>query len=866
MDLKKLLSVNIATLAALGALLLAMGQSSPWAPLVVWMAGVLSVVVTDFTGWFRLNRNLAVVAAMAVMFFYLRQFLNLDSAARTLVLAELLVWLQVILLFQEKDERVYWWLAVMSMLQVVVAAGINEGVGFGLLLVVYMLTGLSAMTLLFLFSQENRYRAKEETVRSAQAAEAGAAKEAHATNDGSSRWPLAAGRPEFSSSPAGSSRAGIVRELFARLGVLGVGTLFLALVMFFTVPRLGQPAWRVAVTAPRSVVGFSDHVRLGELGPILEDRAEVMRVTLTYGDPPRPYPIQDELYFRGTVVTRYEKNQWSRGGKRGAGRGASSVGQATWDAGRGDADHGEWRVASRSDMEDESTGEDEAQHDSPPRPSVLPHFRFTPDPHPTADARVRASVADLSALPPAVRQHIEVQPLDRDELFSLWPFVKPAPSNPELYYDWDNERLLRQSRYHGRRFAFKLDTTAMADGAQARLVPCDGPVNVVPLKQLPDNVPRLAALAKEWLAASGLPAGDDQQRAEWLERQLAESGRFQYSLEGQPRDPTIDAIEDFVANHPRGHCEYFATALALMLRSQGIPSRVVLGYRCDEWNPVGKFYQVRQLHAHAWVEAYLEPQQVPRPLLQGDGEWDRWQYGGWLRLDGTPAAAIGTTAADSSAWGRWQSQVHKLQSLWENYVVEMDRQRQKEAVIQPLFGAIRGAARNLADPQWWRETFRRLADALRISSWNGIGGWLLGVATPLLAVLLVLAGLGWGAWRAARRLWQRWLRGAAAKTTRSTIEFYRRLEALLARRGLLRAPGETPREFALAAGARLAGQCGREELAALPVAVVDAFYRVRFGGRPLEAAQADDVERALAELEEAQRAAGRPVPGRPSRC
>ena len=50
----------------------------------------------------------------------------------------------------------------------------------------------------------------------------------------------------------------------------------------------------------------------------------------------------------------------------------------------------------------------------------------------------------------------------------------------------------------------------------------------------------------------------------------------------QERDPTIDPIEDFVTKHPQGHCEYFATALTLMLRSLGIPARVVSGFKCDE--------------------------------------------------------------------------------------------------------------------------------------------------------------------------------------------------------------------------------------------------------------------------------------------
>ncbi len=99
--------------------------------------------------------------------------------------------------------------------------------------------------------------------------------------------------------------------------------------------------------------------------------------------------------------------------------------------------------------------------------------------------------------------------------------------------------------------------------------------------------------------------------------------QFQYSLTGADRNPSIDPIEDFVTEHPQGHCEYFATALTLMLRSQGIPARMVCGFKCDQndWNSAGGYYQVRQLHAHTWVEAYLRPSQLPVKLEHGKDYW-----------------------------------------------------------------------------------------------------------------------------------------------------------------------------------------------------------------------------------------------------
>ena len=82
------------------------------------------------------------------------------------------------------------------------------------------------------------------------------------------------------------------------------------------------------------------------------------------------------------------------------------------------------------------------------------------------------------------------------------------------------------------------------------------------------------------------------------------------------------------------------------------------------------------------------------------------------------------------------------------------------------------------------------------------------------------------------------------------MEFYRRLEILLARQGLVRSAGQTQREFAVAAGNKLAGATGQARLALLPGQVVDSFYRVRFGRLPLDSPGTEAVEHALGELEE----------------
>ena len=75
-----------------------------------------------------------------------------------------------------------------------------------------------------------------------------------------------------------------------------------------------------------------------------------------------------------------------------------------------------------------------------------------------------------------------------------------------------------------------------------------------------------------------------QARACALEAYLRESGKFTYTLQMEIFDPKLDPVEDFLVNRKSGHCEYFASALALLLRSVGIRSRVVNGFKGGDWN------------------------------------------------------------------------------------------------------------------------------------------------------------------------------------------------------------------------------------------------------------------------------------------
>ena len=142
-----------------------------------------------------------------------------------------------------------------------------------------------------------------------------------------------------------------------------------------------------------------------------------------------------------------------------------------------------------------------------------------------------------------------------------------------------------------------------------------------------------------------------------------------------------------------------------MLRSLGIPARVVSGFKCDEWNAGGGYYQVRQRHAHTWVEAYIRAGQIPPELMHGKDRWP-WNDGAWIRLDPTPGGGEGLRT-------HWYSPIGEaldwVDSKWSNYVVELDFDRQRDAIYQPIAAVILAGWRGLPIPAGGTPSWARWA-------------------------------------------------------------------------------------------------------------------------------------------------------------
>jgi len=823
LGVRKLVNVNIAILAVLASVLTGLGAANVAIPLAAVAAAALSLWLTDFTGRFSIGRWTVNVAVASIAVITVWRFTGSPHIADLPILAEAFAFLQIVLLFEKKTARTWWDLLSLGFVQVVFAALQELGPLFGLVLVAYLFFGLSAVSLMFLYRERASVSASPESARTRTAqwvrlskviagtlvvgplslflrfrerSQGGTVQRQPArTAPAFNRWPLSQETAALHRSDGTTARPpDINREFWYRIVHMAVICVALALIVFFTAPRFGgidlsvlrygSAGWAGGGEAIGRTIGFSNRVKLGELGTLLDDQQKVLEIEFLDHATGESYTVPSSVYLRGALLTHYGDGQWEH-----------------------------------------------RESESPQRPHRLPSVEGS-------------DVGDL------VRQRIAIEPMRRGDLFCVWPLVF-IRENENVGYNAQLERLERSRRARSRRFICELGTTAFSDGVQADLMPCE--VDVPPFLQRwpPRRLPKLAALAEQWVSESGIASDDPIGRARHLEACLSTSDRFSYRLEETARDAAIDPVEDFVANNPEGNCEFFATALTLMLRSQGTPARMVVGFKSSESGYFGESRIARQSHAHTWVEAFIPADrlvQTPRP----DGPLTDWSRGAWLRLDPTPAASAASSSSGllAGGLGYW---IERLSLVWRDQVMGMSGVRQRESIYGPLATRARRIGSRMASLDWW--------SGVAVRSVATIGalpeivtsrvGWQGGLAC---LAMLVVATVALGEFRRLsrrRRLNATIGANSASRNGQRQIKFYRRLETLLVRHGLVRAASQTHREFARDSGIRLSESTDDFEIAALPLEVVDAFYQVRFGDADLSENQMAAVQHALHRIKRA---------------
>jgi len=336
-----------------------------------------------------------------------------------------------------------------------------------------------------------------------------------------------------------------------------------------------------------------------------------------------------------------------------------------------------------------------------------------------------------------------------------------------------------------------------------------------------------------------IPENDLEARARALDLYLRGSNQFGYTLKMDVVDRKLDPVLDFLINRKEGHCEYFASALALLCRSIGIPARIVHGFKGGDWNDLAKVLNVRQKFAHSWVEVYLGSDQDSRPR--------------WFTLDPTPE---GQRLQSVEQIGNMGSSLRQLTDfvryIWVFFVVGYNPERQQALVYEPIKRLIRDAQQGFAlMGQSIRPLLTNLLHFKDVNQFISIRGFFVSFIGMLL--LVALARLIY--WVVKHLV--RWLKGSRDQNAafHPGVIFYHRLVQLLNDFGLQRTPTETQHEFARRATVFLAGRgLKAEQVADVPNLVVDAFYRVRFGHLTISPTDLSGLEARLSELESNLRA------------
>jgi transglutaminase-like putative cysteine protease len=269
------------------------------------------------------------------------------------------------------------------------------------------------------------------------------------------------------------------------------------------------------------------------------------------------------------------------------------------------------------------------------------------------------------------------------------------------------------------------------------------------------------------------------------------------------RTPEVEPVYDFLFNQKAGHCELFASAMAVMLRTLGIPARVANGYHGGQWNSLGGFYTVRQRHAHCWVEVFFDRDTNP---------FNRNEIG-WVRFDPTPPGSIEEGGLFSSVTDFFSY----LRFKWVDYVISYSATEQRKIAfeVRSRGRQMRGWFANLFDSI--KKFFSEPAEDVQ----KKILRALLIVIPPVAGILALLVLLR-GRRRRARKPRK------PIKPGEVTVKFYRDFLKSLEGAGLRRIYSQTPSEFARVVATTVSA------LAQPAQAITQKFLEIRFGARAVK--------------------------------
>ena len=498
------------------------------------------------------------------------------------------------------------------------------------------------------------------------------------------------------------------RHLAFSLATIAPALMFMILIggafVFFLMPRMSAGYMGGYSFGNELSSGFSDRVQLGKIGEIQQSNAVVMHVQID-GDTVG----QSDLHWRGVSLAEFDGRTWTN-----------------------------------------------------PKEQFfmrrLPNNSFLV-PIPNTDLpRYSAAVLSREHM---IHYRVLLEPIGTN-IFFLAPWAHSVTGNYRLLaadsggavYDFDSQHPVG-------RYEAESDVAVPAPKELRSAGRTYPPQIVATYLKLPVVDPRVPQLAAQITKS----ANNDYDRVATIENYLRT--RFAYTLQLPPAIPS-DPIANFLFVRKAGHCEYFASAMAVMLRTLGIPSRVVNGFRSDEFNDLTGNYVVRAKNAHSWVEAYFPGY-------------------GWQTFDPTPGGSGGVP----QGWGRLALYLDAASSFWREWIVSYDTAHQY-TLGQAAFSGTRGAWENAR--AWARRHYESMLKWARNTQdrvEHSPGRWAVLGAIVVIGLLL-LANLG----RLARWLHEKWVQAHPERAPEQAAAiWYQRMARIVARRGVKKTHAQTAQEF-----------------------------------------------------------------------
>ena len=812
---------------------------------------IVAVVAWIFVDHYRILHIPVLVGnlfGLAALWLAADEFLGGTVLRKLLSGAHLVVYLSWIVLLLPKSHRQYWWLMALSVVELAIGGVVSGDVAFGASLTGMMLLMLWTMSVFSLYRVQDQHTYSLTRRVSAARSQTGSpslpADSARViprkrriqaflasflgfkVTNGAVSESQSASRANLEA-PAILVRNGLQRDAAEtwvgwrfRGMVSGsfVVSLVLAFIVFAAFPRvwipglvLGDMVGELPTSGSRT--GFSNSVSLGDVGRIMQSNARVLTfdaVNLQTQKPMTPEELadglaMDELRFRGNVFSRYFEGQWLRG-------------YSLRELAHEDGIHRPGNYSRMSSDFRVNIVQDPPQE----------LFAFAPYPVSRIVSSRRNRVA-------ATEKRACLIWLDRPyEEGSSRPFsvelprVKPGGGIPFEYWNpspdqsaADNEEF-HFDRQQIAELMFRTDGVETEYVHNARAIRSTERRVYVPEKDLRFALPELYRIANQICEVDGKLVPPDECVRRIMSYLSPENG-YRYSLTPTRKETSRDPIEDFLLNTKSGHCEYFASACTLMLQAVEVPARLVNGFYGCEVNSVTGKYEVRQRHAHAWTEA--------------------WVNGQWQTVEATPSADREASLAKNESITLMSNIQEAISDFWNDGIHNMSAQRQQEffapviSTSKSLFETIREQGLLATARQW---IVGLASSPEKWVSWQG------GVVTFLL--LAAIAGLiRVQAFQRFRKrlqaLWER--RSPRHKLLKSVIRFYEGFCTLCERHGLKLSPSNSALENAQIATREFRPKISSAEILSLPVRIAEAFNQVRFGNQPLSDEQAATISRDL---------------------